>query len=126
MERQDRKMSYREEAERWILRMDDEKLKAELQGILDNEKALEERFAVPMEFGTAGLRGVMGAGPAMMNVYTVRQATQGLADFVRAKTGGSGLVAISYDSRNNSKLFAEESAAVLAANGVKSVIYAEE
>ncbi len=125
MERQDRKMSYREEAERWILRMDDEKLKAELQGILDNEKALEERFAVPMEFGTAGLRGVMGAGPAMMNVYTVRQATQGLADFVRAKTGDSGLVAISYDSRNNSKLFAEESAAVLAANGVKSVIYKE-
>ncbi|MGI5888404.1 MAG: phospho-sugar mutase [Oscillospiraceae bacterium] len=118
-------MSYREEAERWIENVSESGLRDELKGILDDEKALEEHFAVPMQFGTAGLRGVMGAGPAMMNVYTVRQATQGLADFIREKKPEGGLVAISYDSRINSRLFAEESASVLAANGVRASIYSE-
>ena len=82
----------------------------------------KERFAVALKFGTAGLRGVLGAGSNRMNIYTVRQATQGLANWVKTQ-GGNQLVAISYDSRINSDVFAKEAARVLAANGVKVRIY---
>ncbi len=84
--------------------------------------AIQARFAVALKFGTAGLRGVIGAGTNRMNIYVVRQATQGLANWVKTQ-GGSQTVAISYDSRNKSDLFARTAAEVLAANGIKVRIY---
>ena len=86
----------------------------------DNE--IKERFAVALKFGTAGLRGILGAGSNRMNIYVVRQATQGLANWVKTQ-GGSQLVAISYDSRINSDVFARNAACVLAANGIRVRIY---
>ncbi len=115
-------MAYLEEYKRW-LKSDkvDEKTKAELLAIENDDKEIQERFYRDLEFGTGGLRGVMGAGTNRMNVYTVRKATQGLAGFVISQGEGAIKcgVAISYDSRNNSKLFAQETACVLAANGIK-------
>ncbi len=108
--------------ERWLERTQDEELLAELRGIGDNEEELLSRFGAELTFGTAGLRGVLGAGENRMNVYTVRRATQGLADYVNERYGG-GCVAIAYDSRNKSKEFARESASVLAANGIEAFIY---
>ena len=85
--------------ERWLnAQLDDPDLKPELESIRDNENEIRERFAVALKFGTAGLRGVIGAGTNRMNIYTVRQATQGLAIWVKTQ-GGSQTVAISYDSR---------------------------
>jgi len=98
-----------------------EEMKKELIAIEGNEEELKLRFSAPLSFGTAGLRGVMAAGIGNMNVYTVGQATQGLADYIKASGGGS--VAIAYDSRNNSRLFAEVSAEVLAGNGIKSYLF---
>ncbi|MBR2674341.1 MAG: phospho-sugar mutase [Mogibacterium sp.] len=123
--------SYREEFEYWLNSdVVDEETKAELRAIEGNEKEIEGRFKAMMTFGTAGLRSTMGAGIALMNVYTVRYATQGFANLIIKEGGqiggdskeGSG-VAIAYDCRNNARLFAEEAAAVLAANGIKSYIF---
>ena len=96
----------------------------ELKSIENNTPEIEDRFAVSLKFGTAGLRGVIGAGTNRMNIYTVRQATQGLADYVNQEFE-NGSVAIAYDSRIKSDVFAKEAASVLAANGIKVYIYPE-
>ncbi|MBR2441520.1 MAG: phospho-sugar mutase, partial [Clostridia bacterium] len=99
--------------------------KAELEGIKDNEKELEYRFGGEMEFGTAGMRGLIGYGINMMNVYTVMRATQGLAEWI--KTLGEAQmergVVISYDTRRKSEEFAKATAAVLAKNGIKAYLF---
>ena len=113
-------MDYRKEYERWLeSALVDEGTKEELRAIDGNEKEIEGRFSKLLDFGTAGLRGIMCAGLFGMNVYTVRYATQGLANLIKSSSeeGKSG-VTISYDSRNNSDLFAREAAGVLAANGI--------
>ncbi len=104
--------------------VDDPDLIPELKSIEGNESEIEDRFAVSLKFGTAGLRGVIGAGTNRMNIYTVRQATQGLADYVNQEFE-NGSVAIAYDSRIKSDVFAKEAASVLAANGIKVYIYPE-
>ena len=114
---------YQQEYERWLAaKLDDADLKPELESIRGDEEAIQDRFAVALKFGTAGLRGVIGAGTNRMNVYVVRQATQGLANWVKTQ-GGTQTVAISYDSRIKSDVFAKAAAEVLAANGVKVRIY---
>ena len=114
---------FLEEYKRWMATdLEDAALKAELEAIEGNEEEIKDRFAVALKFGTAGLRGVLGAGSNRMNIYVVRQATQGLANCVKTQ-GGNQLVAISYDSRINSDVFAKEAAKVLAANGIKVRIY---
>ena len=112
------------EYERWLAQdLDDPDLKPELLAIQGKEDEINDRFYRNLEFGTAGLRGVIGAGTNRMNVYTVRKATQGLANCLK-KHGGTS-VAIAYDSRIKSDLFAKESAAVLAANGITAHLYPE-
>ena len=114
---------YMDSYKRWLeTELEDKALVAELESIQGNEEEIKERFAVALKFGTAGLRGVLGAGTNRMNIYVVRQATQGLANWVKTQ-GGNQLVAISYDSRINSDVFAKEAACVLAANGIKVRIY---
>jgi len=114
---------YMEDYKRWLQTdLDDAALKAELESIAGKEEEIKDRFAVSLKFGTAGLRGVLGAGTNRMNIYVVRQATQGLANWVKTQ-GGNQLVAISYDSRINSDVFAKTAACVLAANGIKVRIY---
>ncbi len=103
---------------------DDKDLIGELQSIKDNENEIYERFYRELNFGTAGLRGVIGAGTNRMNIYTVRRATQGLANFLNKKYQNPS-VAISYDSRIKADLFAKEAARVLAANGIKAYISTE-
>lgn len=102
--------------------LEDSDLSAELAAIDGDTDAIEDRFYRDLEFGTGGLRGVIGAGTNRMNIYTVRKATQGLADYLNSQKG-SRSVAISYDSRIKSDLFARESARVLAANGIKAYLY---
>ena len=104
--------------------VDDPDLQTELKSIAGDSDAIKDRFYRDLEFGTGGLRGVIGAGSYRMNVYTVRRATQGLADYVN-KAFTSPSVAISYDSRIKSGVFAKEAASVLAANGIKVHIYTE-
>ncbi len=101
----------------------DEATKAELNAISDNEKEIEERFYTSLEFGTAGLRGVIGAGVNRMNIYTVRKATQGLANYILKVGGESKGVAIAFDSRRMSPEFADEAALCLAANGIKAYVF---
>ncbi|MBD9185332.1 MAG: phospho-sugar mutase [Clostridiales bacterium] len=114
---------YMEDYNRWrSFPLEDPALKAELETISGQDTEIKERFAVALKFGTAGLRGVLGAGSNRMNIYVVRQATQGLANWVKTQ-GGSQLVAVSYDSRINSDVFAREAARVLAANGIHVRIY---
>lgn len=114
---------YMDDYRRWLeADLEDAALKKELEEIKGNEEEIKERFAVALKFGTAGLRGVLGVGSNRMNIYVVRQATQGLANWVKTQ-GGSQLVAISYDSRINSDVFAKEAARVLAGNGIKVRIY---
>ncbi|MBQ2687788.1 MAG: phospho-sugar mutase [Clostridia bacterium] len=103
---------------------EDPALVKELESIKGNEEEIYERFYTQLKFGTAGLRGVLGAGTNRMNIYIVRQATQGLANYVN-KTFGGGAVAISHDSRNNADVFMLEAAKVLAANGIKTYITSE-
>ena len=91
----------------------DEETKAELRSIASDEKEIEERFYTELEFGTAGLRGIIGAGVNRMNVYTVRKATQGLANYILKVGGASKGVAIAYDSRRMSPEFADEAARCL-------------
>ena len=114
---------YMDDYKRWMeASLDDADLTAELEAVAGNEEEIKDRFAVALKFGTAGLRGVLGAGSNRMNIYVVRQATQGLANWVKEQ-GGNQLVAISYDSRIKSDVFAKTAACVLAANGIKVRIY---
>ena len=114
---------YNTEYQRWLsASLEDAALTEELGSIENNENEIKERFAVSLKFGTAGLRGILGAGTNRMNIYVVRQATQGLANWVKTQ-GGNQLVAISYDSRINSDVFARTAACVLAANGIRVRIY---
>ena len=114
---------YMDDYKRWLAAdLEDPALTEELKGIEGQEEEIKDRFAVALKFGTAGLRGVLGAGSNRMNIYVVRQATQGLANWVKTQ-GGNQLVAVSYDSRINSDVFAKETAKVLAANGIKVRIY---
>ena len=101
----------------------DENTKAELKEIQQDEKEIKERFYKELEFGTAGLRGIIGAGTNRMNIYTVRKTTQGLANYIAAVNGQAKGVAIAYDSRRMSPEFAKEAALCLAANGVKAYIF---
>lgn len=114
---------YLDDYKRWMdTELEDPALTEELKGIEGKDDEIKDRFAVALKFGTAGLRGVLGAGSNRMNIYVVRQATQGLANWVKTQ-GGKQLVAISYDSRINSDVFAKTAAGVLAANGIKVRIY---
>ena len=114
---------YMDDYKRWMeTDLEDSALAEELASIEGNDEEIKDRFAVALKFGTAGLRGVLGAGTNRMNIYVVRQATQGLANWVKTQ-GGNQLVAISYDSRINSDVFAKTAACVLAANGIKVRIY---
>lgn len=115
-------MSETEKYLEWKKFVRDEELAADLDGIEGNENEIFERFFKILDFGTAGLRGILGAGTNRMNIYTVRQATQGLANYLNGKKSGAS-VAIAYDTRKNSERFAKDSAAVLAANGIKVWIY---
>ena len=101
----------------------DEATKSELKSIADDEKEIEERFYRDLEFGTGGLRGIIGAGTNRMNIYTVRKATQGLSNFILKENAQDKGVAIAYDSRNMSPEFAQEAALCLAANGIKAYIF---
>ncbi len=112
-----------EKYRRWMSHpLEDPDLTAELEAVKDNEEELNDRFYRDLEFGTGGLRGVIGAGTNRMNIYTVRKATQGLADHVN-QICKNGSVAISYDSRHKSDVFAREVARVCAANGVRAYLY---
>lgn len=98
----------------------DEETKRELKAIRGDENEIKERFYMDLEFGTAGLRGIIGAGINRMNIYTVRRATQGLADYILQQGGAERGVAIAYDSRHMSQEFSDEAARTLAANGIKA------
>ena len=114
---------YMDDYRRWLSAdLEDPALTEELKKIEGQDEEIKDRFAVALKFGTAGLRGVLGAGSNRMNIFVVRQATQGLANWVKTQ-GGNQLVAISYDSRINSDVFAKTAACVLAANGIKVRIY---
>ena len=118
-------MNYQEQYKAWLeSSYFDDATKEELENIATDDKEIKERFYKDLEFGTGGLRGVIGAGAFRLNVYTIRRATQGLADYVNGAFK-DGAVAISYDSRIKSDKFAQEAAAVLAANGIKVYIYKE-
>lgn len=117
-------MNYKEVYEEWLSNpYFDEKTKEELKALAGNEKEIEDRFYRELEFGTAGLRGVIGAGTNRMNIYTVRKTTQGLANYIMAQGGKDKGVAIAYDSRRMSPEFADEAALCLAANGVKAYVF---
>lgn len=107
----------------WKQKVTDPSLRSELESIDGNENEIVARFTAPMSFGTAGLRSIMGAGISRMNIYTVAQATQGLAELIRQENAADKGVAIAHDSRNNSRLFAEISARVLAANGITVYLF---
>lgn len=117
-------MGYMETYKEWIDNpYFDEETKKELQGIEGNEAEIKERFYADLEFGTAGLRGVIGAGTNRMNIYTVRKATQGLANYIISQKGQDRGVAIAFDSRRMSPEFADEAACCLAANGIKAYVF---
>lgn len=114
---------YNEEYQRWLAAdLQDADLSPELRKIQGNDEEIKDRFAVSLQFGTAGLRGVLGAGTNRMNIYVVAQATQGLANWVKTQ-GGTQTVAISFDTRLKSDVFSKTAAGVLAANGIKVRIY---
>lgn len=117
-------MGYMERYQEWLGNdYFDEATKAELKGIAEDENEIKERFYTDLEFGTAGLRGVIGAGTNRMNIYTVRKATQGLANYIVNKGAQAQGVAIAYDSRRMSPEFAEEAALCLGANGIKAYVF---
>ncbi len=117
-------MDYRKEYEFWLEdSYFDEATKAELLAIKDDEKEIEDRFYRELEFGTGGLRGVIGAGTNRMNLYTVRKATQGLANYIIRMNGQEKGIAIAYDSRFMSPEFADEAALCMAANGIKAYVF---
>ncbi len=116
---------YQDDYKKWLdADLLDCDLKTELLNIAGDDEAIKERFAVSLQFGTAGLRGTLGAGTNRMNIWVVRQATQGIANWVKTQ-GGTQTVAISYDSRLKGSTFAKDAAGVLAANGIKVRIYDE-
>ena len=116
-------MTNMEKLKQWLLSAtEDPDLGAELRQVQNDPEAVTDRFYRDLEFGTGGLRGVIGAGTNRMNIYTIRRATQGLADYLN----GSDLpkkVAIGYDSRIKGQLFSKEAARVLAANGLSVCLY---
>ncbi len=117
-------MSYKEQYDFWLNSdIFDQETKAELQAIAGDEKEIEDRFYKDLEFGTGGLRGVIGAGTNRMNLYTVRKATQGLANYILKQGGKEKGVAIAYDSRRMSPEFADAAALCLAANGIKAYVF---
>lgn len=117
-------MNYMEQYREWLESpYFDDATKAELQSIAEDENEIKERFYKELEFGTAGLRGVIGAGLNRMNIYTVRKATQGLANYIIGKGFESKGVAVAYDSRRMSPEFADEAALCLAANGIKAYVF---
>ena len=119
-------MTYQQAYEAWLASpVVDEQTKEELHALANNEEQKEYRFIKMLDFGTAGLRGLLGAGLNMMNIYTVRYTTQGLADLINGSGGQDRGVCIAYDSRNMSPEFAAEVAGVLAANGIKSFLFDE-
>ena len=117
-------MNARETYEFWLSSPDfDEAAKEELRSIADDEREIEDRFYRELEFGTGGLRGVLGMGTNRMNIYTVRKATQGLANYiVKAGTQAKG-VAIAFDSRRMSPEFADEAARCFAANSIRAFVF---
>ena len=115
---------YKQTAQSWLTGNFDDQTKAEVKHLMDTDPvALEDAFYRNLEFGTGGLRGIMGAGTNRMNKYTVGMATQGLANYIKAHVQGEASVCISHDSRNNSRLFAEISAQVLSNNGIKVYLF---
>lgn len=117
-------MDYKKVYEEWLSNpYFDDATKAELKAIAEDEKEIKERFYADLEFGTAGLRGIIGAGTNRMNVYTVRKATQGLANYILSVGAKDKGVAIAYDSRRMSPEFADEAALCLAANGIKAYVF---
>ena len=117
-------MSYKETFEFWLENpYFDEETKKELEAIKNNEEEVQDRFYKELDFGTGGLRGVIGAGTNRMNFYTVRKATQGLANYIVKQGGQDKGVAIAYDSRKFSPEFAKEAALCLAANGIKAYLF---
>ncbi len=117
-------MDYLDKYVSWLnSKLVDEATKQELSSIRENSQEIQERFYKDLEFGTGGLRGIMGAGSNRMNIYTIRRATQGLANYIKKQNIENPSVAIAFDSRNNSELFALETAKVFAGNGIKAYIY---
>ncbi len=117
-------MEYRDRYNEWLGNAYfDEQVKEELRSIAEDDNEVKERFYKELEFGTAGLRGIIGAGTNRMNIYTVRKATQGLANYIISKGGQKKGVAIAYDSRRMSPEFADEAALCLAANGIKAYVF---
>ncbi|MCI6465403.1 MAG: phospho-sugar mutase [Faecalicatena sp.] len=117
-------MEYKVRYEEWLSNpYFDEDTKAELKGIAEDENEIKERFYTDLEFGTAGLRGIIGAGTNRMNIYTVRKATQGLANYIHKSGNADKGVAVAYDSRRMSPEFADEAALCLAANGIKAYVF---
>ena len=117
-------MGYKEQFTFWLEdSYFDDATKQELLAIRNDEKEIEDRFYKELAFGTGGLRGVIGAGTNRMNIYTVRKATQGLANYIKKQGGEKKGVAIAYDSRRMSPEFADEAALCLAANGIKAYVF---
>ncbi len=117
-------MDFKKTYEEWLANpYFDAATKAELESIKDNENEIKERFYADLEFGTAGLRGIIGAGTNRMNIYTVRKATQGLANYICKEGKQAKGVAIAFDSRRMSPEFADEAALCLAANGIKAYVF---
>lgn len=114
-------MTYLDTYQQWMELVEDEKLRNELEAVKDDDTQIKERFFKEMPFGTAGLRGIIGAGLARMNIYTVARATQGLSDYLNMS--GNGGMVIAYDSRAYSREFAEETARVFAGNGIKARLF---
>ena len=121
-------MNYKSEYEKWLNNPAlNEEGRRELESIAGDEKAIEYRFGAELEFGTAGMRGIIGYGTNMMNVYTVRRATQGLSEYIKS-LGAAAMkrgVVISYDTRRKSEEFAKASAGVLAANGIVAYLFSD-
>ncbi|MCX7774287.1 MAG: phospho-sugar mutase, partial [Clostridia bacterium] len=119
-------MSYRETYQFWLENpYFDKQTQSELLAIKDNEKEIEDRFYRDLEFGTGGMRGVIGAGTNRMNRYTVRKAAQGLANFVKKQGEAHKGVAVAYDSRHCSEEFALETALIMAQNNIKAYLFDE-
>ena len=117
-------MEYKERYQEWLSNpYFDAETKAELEGIKEDDNEIKERFYMDLEFGTAGLRGIIGAGTNRMNIYTVRKATQGLANYIIKNGSADKGVAIAYNSRRMSPEFADEAALCLAANGIKAYVF---
>jgi phosphoglucomutase len=116
-------MTYQETYAQWLDAVKDDTLRSELESIKDDDAQIKERFFDDLPFGTAGLRGIIGAGIARMNRYVVGRATQGLADYLKNKGKADLKMAIAYDSRLFSREFAQEAACVLAGNGIKAYLF---